>query len=465
VTSTEPAATERAHRRPMMRPSRYNVVVEHPERVWVHNGLSGMTRSLDHDEWERVTRFLAGDDSAPVDDTLVSLVQGRMIVNDDLDELEVLERRYRAGTADRSSFGLTIVTSLGCNFDCPYCFQVKPSEVLDEETERLLLEVLDEQLPTIRRFEVTWYGGEPLLGKDKIYRLSGAFLERCDAADVAYTASIVTNGYLLTRETAERLRACRVESAQITLDGPPESHDLMRPLRNGRPTFDAILDNVVESASVLPIAIRVNLDASNSGEYERLLDLLVDRGLSGKVTVYPGRIVAYDEGIGAPSESYRPTCYTLPEFAQVERDFLAQARARGLASAELPQPLSTPCTAVRVNELVVGARGELYKCWDSVGNHREVVGHLRSWKDPNDRVLKWLQYDPFTDEGCRSCIALPGCMGGCAHHEMTDPGDSKCSTFRLTYRRQVEEYVAAAEAAGSGAGLRHALLPIVTVNP
>ena len=111
----------------------------------------------------------------------------------------------------------------------------------------------------------------------------------------------------------------------------------------------------------------------------------------------------------------------------------------------------------------MGARGELYKCWDSVGNQREVIGHLRSWRDPNDRVLKWLRYDPFTDEGCRSCIALPTCMGGCAHHAMLDrAGDSKCSTFRTTYREQVEEYAAAAEA-GEATGLRHALLPLTPV--
>ena len=74
-----------------------------------------------------------------------------MIVNDDLDELEVLERRYRAGTTDRTTFALTIVTSLGCNFDCPYCFEAKVPSILDEETERLLLEVLDEQLPALER--------------------------------------------------------------------------------------------------------------------------------------------------------------------------------------------------------------------------------------------------------------------------------------------------------------------------
>jgi uncharacterized protein len=446
-----------------LRESRYNVVVERDDRVWVYNGVSGKVFALTADDWAATRHFLAGGETFPDVQLLRDLTLGRMIVEDDLDELALLERRYRSGTADRTSFGLTIVTSLGCNFDCPYCFQVKPPEVLDAETERLLLEVLDAQLPTIRRFDVTWFGGEPLLGKDRIYRLSESFLSRCDRSGVDYAARIVTNGYLLTRDTAERLRACRVASAQITLDGPGETHDLMRPLRNGRGTFEVILDNVVACADLLPISIRVNLDTSNTDAYERLLDLLVDRGLSDRVSVTPGRIIAYDEGIGAPSESYRSGCYTLPEFARVEREFLAEARVRGLASADLPSPVSTPCTAVRANDLVVGARGELYRCWDSVGNHQEVVGHLRSWRDPDDRALKWLRYDPFADEGCRSCVALPGCMGGCAHLQMTDPGDSKCSTFRLSHREQVAAYAATAEAAGA-AGLRPVLLPLTPVG-
>ena len=447
-----------------MRQSRYNVVVERGDRTWVHNGLSGQIVAVPTEEWTGALAFLDGDHSGtPPAETLRDLTLARMLVTDDADELGDLDQRYRTATADRSSFALTIVTSLGCNFDCPYCFENKPSAILDNETERLLLEVLDAQLPTIERFHVTWYGGEPLLAQDRIDRLSEAFLERTAAHGVGYSASIVTNGYLLTPDVARRLRALKVKVAQITLDGPAETHDLMRPLRNGRGTFDVVLDNVVACADLLPISIRVNLDASNASAYLRLLDQLVEAGLAGRVTVYPGQIVAYPDQAGAPSETYRPHCFTLPEFAEVERGFLAAAYERGLAKPELPKPIATPCTAVRTNELVVGARGELYKCYDNVGNPHEVIGHLRSWQDPNDRVLKWLRYDPFADAGCRSCIALPTCMGGCAHNEMTDPGDAKCSTFRLTHRRQVEEYADAAEAGRPTAGARHHLLPLTQV--
>jgi len=448
-----------------MRESRYNVAVERGDRVWVYNGLSGQIRALPSDEWRDVRRFLAEEPGRVPDvDALRDLTLGRMLVNDETDELDILEHRYRTATSDRTSFSLTIVTSLGCNFDCPYCFEAKVPSILDDETEALLLEVLDEQLPTLSRFHVTWYGGEPLLARDRLYRLSEAFLARTAAVGVEYSASIITNGYLLTADTAARLASYGVRDAQITLDGPPETHDRMRPLQNGRPTFDVILDNIEQSADILPIEVRVNLDTSNAGEAEALLDLLVARGLAGRITVYPGQIVALDEGAGAPSETYAPACFGVAEFARIERAFLARAHELGLAPAGLPQPVGSPCTAVRANELVVGSRGELYKCWDSVGNAREVIGHLRSWRDPNDRVLKWLRYDPFSDEGCRSCVALPGCMGGCAHHAMLDrAGDSKCSTFRTTYREQVAAFATAAEAADA-TGLRHALLPLVAVT-
>ena len=104
---------------------------------------------------------------------------------------------------------------------------------------------------------------------------------------------------------------------------------------------------------------------------------------------------------------------------------------------------------MRANELVVGSRGELYKCWDSVGNSREVIGHVRDWNDLNGRLGKWLRYDPFTNPECRTCIALPVCMGGCAHHAMdANQYENRCGTFRHTYREQVDAFVEAVNADG-----------------
>ncbi len=39
------------------------------------------------------------------------------------------------------------------------------------------------------------------MGKRLLLELSDEFIRRCDAANVAYSATITTNGYLLDQET------------------------------------------------------------------------------------------------------------------------------------------------------------------------------------------------------------------------------------------------------------------------
>ena len=195
-----------------------------------------------------------------------------------------------------------------------------------------------------------------------------------------------------------------------------------------------------------PISIRINADTENMPLAEKLLQILYDEGLSGKLQVYLGQIVGVDDGAPSPSADYRPRCFTNAEFARAELEFDTLRTKYGFGSLTLPRPSGAPCTAVRKNEIVVGSAGELYKCWDSVGNKSHVTGSIFDYDNPNGRVRRWLEYNPFTDEDCRSCIALPVCMGGCAHHSMDVlQHENRCSTFRHTYQEQVMSFVEHAE--------------------
>jgi uncharacterized protein len=428
--------------------SRYNVWVEHGDARYVFNGLSGSLLRVPLHERAALDRLIAGDDDAGCSVDLVEqLVRGRMITADDVDELDVLQARYEWSRHDTTSFALTVVTSLGCNFDCPYCFEAKHPSILDPEVERAVVAVLDDQLPKITSFGVTWFGGEPLVGKRPLLSLSDSFIERCDAADVSYSASIITNGYLLTSETARELAERRVTDAQVGLDGPPDIHNRMRPLATGGDSFWRIVENLHAAVEHLEVNVRVNLDAANLDRYEELLQILADEGLAGKLGVYAGHIVGVSENAAAPSASYGHRCLTNPEFAQASLEFERLADRYGFGRSGLPSPTHTPCTAVRANELVVGSKGELYKCWDSVGTSFEVIGHIDDYRNTNGRLQRWLKYDPFRNDECRSCIALPGCMGGCAHHAMDlDLYENRCGTFRHNYREKVLDFVEQAEA-------------------
>lgn len=426
-----------------MRESRYNIWVDDGATRYAYNGLSGRIVSVPVEKWAPISAFIAGQNRADVDAPLLhELVAARMIVTDDTDELALLRERYRLTRRNADTFQLTIVTSLGCNFDCPYCFEAKHPSLLDEAVQERLLLLVETKLAAVRRLSVLWYGGEPLVGLSALLRLSDEFLARTAAAGTEYTAAIITNGYLLTAAVAGELRDRGVRSAQVTLDGPPETHDRRRPLANGRATFATILSNLVAVADILPVSIRVNLDDGNVGEYERLLQILASAGLAGRVDVRPAQVVAPKANPRSPSATYQGSCRSTAHFAAVERRFFAVAAALGFGTPGLPRPVGAPCTAVRDNELVVGSRGELYKCTETVGDPAEVVGNLLSWPRAGDRRLRWLTYDPFADDECRTCPALPVCMGGCAYHAM-DGGlrDSRCSTFRFTHREQIIELV------------------------
>jgi len=434
-----------------MKESRYNTWVERGDAAYVFNGLSGALLRVPPAEHAALRGFLTGEEAAhPSPKLLEQLALGRMLVPDTGDELEVLKARYEASRYDASSFALTIVTSLGCNFDCPYCFEAKHPSILSPEVEAAVLAVLDDQIPRIERFSVSWFGGEPLVGKRPLLSLSDAFIERCDRAGVAYSAGITTNGYLLDEQTCRQLRERRVTNTQVCLDGPPEVHDRMRPLAGGGGSFWRIVRNLHHAVNYLDIAIRMNVDAQNIRRAEELFQILVDEGFAGKLSVYPGQIVGVGENPQAPSASYGPRCLTNREFAWAELEFLALAERYGLAGPSLPRPTGAPCTAVRANELVVGSKGELYKCWDSVGTKFEVIGDIRDYRNPNGRLAKWLTYDPFANEECRGCIALPVCMGGCAHHAFDlNQYENRCGTFRHTYREQVLRFIESAEERGA----------------
>jgi uncharacterized protein len=429
---------------PNMKQSRYNIWADAGDGdCFLFNGISGGLKRLSKKEKQDVEEFTAG---TPVDCSpklLEDLILGRMLIPDDADELEILSALYQRSRHNTSRFSLTMVTSLGCNFDCPYCFEAKHPSIMDDEVQEAVLCVLEDQLPKISSFEVNWFGGEPLVGKKPLLAIADQFIEKCDAAGVEYGSSMTTNGYLLTEGTCLELKQRRLGSVQVGLDGPPDIHDKMRPLADGKGSFWRIVENLHYAIDHFMVGVRVNIGTQNFDQVEDLFMILAEEGFGQKLSVYPGQLVGVSNA-AAPSSSYH-SCFGHRQFASVEQRFLDLAIQYGLAEPKLPGPSGAPCTAVRANELVVGSKGELYKCWESVGNPSDVIGDIRHYTELNGRMERWLKYDPFHNQECRNCIALPVCMGGCAHHGMNALlYDNRCHTFKHTYEEQIVKYARAA---------------------
>ncbi len=435
-----------------MKYSQYNVWAETAGKRWVFNGVSGALLPLTDAE-SSAADAIVGSGAEPSSDEvlakLVELVRAGVLRNDDADELHELEQRYLVDRAGAGSMELTIVTSLGCNFDCPYCFEDKHPALLRADVADAIVNMVAASTPGLQHLSITWFGGEPLLGRDALFALSDRLIAICDEGGVAYDSRIITNGWHLTPDVARSLAARRVRAAQVTVDGPPRVHDRTRPHVSGRGTFDRVVDNVVRAADLIDVGVRVNLSRENLGDVEELLRELTDRGLAGRVPVSCGLVIGDSGSASSPLASYTTPTLSRAEYAEIELEFAALARRYGFTSNAdlLPAPTRLSCAVITPTSAVIGADGELWKCWDHVGDADEVFGTIHDYGRPAPELRKWATYSPFDDSQCRECVALPVCMGGCPHLAFRHPDrDAQCGTFRFNHLRKVE--IAAQRAAG-----------------
>lgn len=403
---------------------KYNYFFERDGICLFYNSLTNSFVRLSEQMYRFLSGFKAGEEvkieNKPLEENLKRM---KAIVDDD--RLEIRKIRY-ANTARRFQSGglyLTLNPTLGCNFACPYCFEEGKKAVrMDDETEDRIIELIKKSEP--KRIGVTWFGGEPLLEIKRILSLTNRILD----TGIAYSANMISNGYLLTEEVARQLEKLKIKSIQITLDGTKELHDSRRYLKNGMGTFDRIYNNIEKCAELAPnvaIGIRVNIDKTNFTAFMGVYNLIGRRWKN--VRVYP----AFVSDINAREQ--------VPCMLNVDERFAYMknlSREYGLDYNKFyPDASRLECSVRSRNTLVIGPEGELYKCWNDVGKPEMVYGTLKEGVT-NERVL--YDYlagaDPFEDEVCKECIMLPICPGGCPHARLVDEQNGTRNACPLNVR-------------------------------
>lgn len=134
---------------------------------------------------------------------------------------------------------LTLHLTRNCNLRCDYCY-AKPeaSEVMSLETGQKAM-----KLGLKRNFGscgVIFFGGEPLLAKDRIFELVEFGRNLQKNKEGLFHFKITTNGLLLDEEFLEF--ACRQEMLiAMSFDGIGQVQDMHRTTADGRKTFDLLL--------------------------------------------------------------------------------------------------------------------------------------------------------------------------------------------------------------------------------
>ena len=416
--------------------SRYNLIsrIQDTDKVVIANLFRGTCAVYSSAELFLLNELKTLDEYHPI---LDRFKKRGLIVN--FDELEALKVLGRGVCAGMRTVSLTICPTMGCNFDCPYCFENHFPGVMTESVQddvaglagRMLDEVGAEKLLVI------WFGGEPLLAVDVIARLSERLMALAGEKGAKYEAEIITNGYLLTQSTADLLCRCKVTKAQITLDGLGAVHDKTRHLAGGGSTFARITDNLRHLNLPFEVKVRHNVHEGNRDEMVPLKSFVENlaRESGNRISYYPAPVFS-NHTADARSENVLLLCGADSGDVLVSKDAMAFAHGRGHY-----------CTAHLLFSLGIDAQGRLHKCWEEVDKPEHSFGTAACWDpfdlfataDAPDNLIRYLNTAmPFDDARCLACIWLPVCAGGCPKRRLYDGG--RCC---LPYRDDPGKYVMA----------------------
>lgn len=419
----------------------YNVLVPvEEEQQWLlYNTLSGGLEVLSDGEGGLLSDIINGGRQLTEDEVndnpfLSYLHQHEYITDISEPERQNFIDNYRNGKKrlhdkEVSSICLTIGTTITCNMGCPYCFEFeKPNKSLrsDDNIEAIVayLEDIVAKAP-VKKWQsllIVWYGGEPLINAGAIEKLSPRFFAFCEKYGMDYSANIITNGLLLTEKTWTLLKENRVDHLQITIDGPEETHNKKRPLKNMKgENYKKILSNIALAPEGMDITIRVNVDKEIARRWDEFFNDFYNFGIWPQhfrsVHFAPSWLRPYAEITDNVASDYLTNEQFFDELQSFRIKQLglynAWATDNGQPQARLQwtlPALQEDCgTWVSPYNIVIDPQGYVQKCWETIHDASNHIHHVSEGFKP-ELFSKFEAYDKIAlNNICSNCQILPVC--------------------------------------------------------
>ncbi|MBW7861047.1 MAG: quinohemoprotein amine dehydrogenase maturation protein [Rhodocyclaceae bacterium] len=403
-------------------------------------------------ELDGVSRDLIGllerdgvEDAGRVHELLVPQY-GRAAVAEAVDELLSLEILVERGGHARlnpeprpvTRFPLTTLVlnvNTGCNLSCSYCYKedlATPArgQRMTRETAQRAIEMLLRESPGQPRYNLVFFGGEPLTNIELIRDIVDWSEPRFAAAGAKVDFTLTTNATLLNEALIDWFNAHRF-GLTVSMDGPRALHDRNRRTVGGQGTYDVVrrkVDMLLASYTARPVGCRVTLTRGVS-DVEAIFDHL-------------HREVGFHEVGFGPVSSGDIAAFNLPpdELATVfaglrrlgHRYLDAALAGRSLGFANLHQLLGDlhagnkkmlPCGA-GVALLAVDHEGGLNLCHRFTGSGLPRFGDVDQGID-RPRLAAFIEKRlDRSGTGCQTCRIRNLCSGGCYHESHARYGDA-----------------------------------------
>jgi uncharacterized protein len=334
---------------------------------------------------------------------------------------------------------LSLSVAQVCNLGCAYCYareggfggapKSMPLEIAKASVDLMLADKEPGD-----RAHLAFMGGEPLINRDVLRATTLYAAQEAEKRQVQLGFAITTNGTLLDESDADFFETHGF-AVTISLDGPPDLHDRLRPFKGGRGSFSRV------SRAVAPLLARqrrsqVSARVTVTPQHEDLpaiLDAFVDMGFhsvgfspmltspSGREEMSPADLIKMLEGMVACGMVFERRAVAGERYPFAN---MLQALREIRRGTHRPYP----CGA-GAGYLGVSAGGELFACHRFVDNAAGAMGSLVAGVD-RARQADWLrERHVHRQSPCNGCWARYLCGGGC-HHETISRERRACDYIR-----------------------------------
>lgn len=316
---------------------------------------------------------------------------------------------------------ITILPTNYCNFRCIYCYETPKPQVMSNETENSIISFLDKNIKFYRYVRLNWFGGEPLLEKERVIRMTEKINNLCKKYGKPLIGLISTNGYDLDLETFKKLISNRILSYQICLDGNKISHNQQRPHYKNNDSYEKILHNLIQikqnvKSSTFKIGIRANMTPLVEKYLNEHLDILSQYFANDK------RFNIYFQGVrnwgGARIE--KNNVEIISDEEEYYKKWYDIAFEKGFYSAESLEfaPVYGLCEANLKNGFLFNFDGVVQKC--SLASYNPLYENINNigYIDKDGKMIinqsklsRWIVKKKI-DNKCYDCYIYPLCCGG-----------------------------------------------------
>ncbi len=304
--------------------------------------------------------------------------------------------------------------TLKCNESCFHCGSSCDATLPDglplEDYKKLLDEVKSEFGTDVH---IALTGGEPLLYKD-FFELTAYIKES------GFKWGMTSNGTLITREVAEKLRETGMSGISISIDGLPETHDRYRRFKGGFDRTMKGIENLIDVGGFSSIMVTTVVNHENIDELDALFEIFdkVDINEWRLTGIEPiGRALDYPDMLLTPEDNIR-----LLDFIRAKRELMlpVEYSCCHFLGLEYEADVRDWYFLCNAGVYVAGIleNGDVTACLDIPRNEKTIQGNV--YKDRftdiwNNRFAIYRTPLSERNEKCSSCPEKKYCRGGSYH--------------------------------------------------